>query len=142
MTDEFTYTPEQALARSVLLTAVNGGINHWARVHGFSVDCPPEQIRAEGVDTIDDLSLWHVDLDDIQRSITKLIEQPEQCAAPDSGIDFEQLHAVGESLADARARQLNDLAEIQIVPVRHADKIHLIIADHVFQVAVADEVIY
>ncbi|HEV7195793.1 MAG TPA: hypothetical protein VGN19_07630, partial [Pedococcus sp.] len=62
MTDEFTYTTEQALARSVLLTAVNGGINHWARVHGFTVDCPPEQVRAEGVDTVDDRSLWHVDL--------------------------------------------------------------------------------
>lgn len=142
MTDEFTYTPEQALARSVLLTAVNGGINHWARVHGFTVDCPPEQVRAEGVDTEDDRSLWHVDLDAIQRSITKLIEAPEQCAAPDSGIDLDQLHAVSESLADARTRQLTDITEIQIIPSRHADKIHLIIADHVFQVAVADEVIY
>jgi hypothetical protein len=142
MTDEFTYTPEQALARSVLLTAVNGGINHWARVHGFTVDCPPEQVRAEGVDTVDDRSLWHVDLDDIQRSITKLIEHPEHCAAPDSGIDLDQLHAVSESLADARTRQLTDITEIQIIPPRHADKIHLIIADHVFQVAVADEVIY
>ncbi len=81
-------------------------------------------------------------LDDIQRSITKLIEQPEQCAAPDSDIDVEQLHAGGESLVDARTRRLNDLADIQIVPARHADTIHLIIADHVFQVAVADEVIY
>ncbi|PZS25441.1 MAG: hypothetical protein DLM61_19955 [Pseudonocardiales bacterium] len=142
MTDEFTYTPEQALARSILLTAVNGGINHWARVHGFTVDCPPEQVRAEGIDTVDGRSLWHVDLDDIQLSITKLIEQPEQCAAPDSGIDFEQLHAVGESLTDAITRRLNDLADIQIIPARHADKIHLIIADHVFQVAVAGEVIY
>ena len=68
MTDEFTYTAEQALARSVLLTAVNGGINHWARVHGFTVDCPPEQVRAEGVDTEDDRSLWHVDLDDTHRT--------------------------------------------------------------------------
>lgn len=142
MTDESTYTPEQALARSVLLTAVNGGINHWARVHGFTVDCPPEQVRAEGVDTVDDRSLWHVDLYDIQRSMTKLIEAPEQCAAPDSGIDLDQLHAVGESLAEARTRQLTDITEIQVVPARHADKIHLIIADHVFQVAVADEVIY
>jgi hypothetical protein len=142
MTEEFTYTPEQALARSILLTAVNGGINHWARVHGFTVDCPPEQVRAEGVDTVDDRSLWHVDLDDIQRSIAKLIEQPEQCAAPDSGIDLDHLHAVSESLADARTRQFTDITEIQIIPSRHADKIHLIIADHVFQVAVADEVIY
>ncbi len=142
MTDEFTYTTEQAFARSVLLTAVNGGINHWARVHGFTVDCQPEQVRAEGVDTVDDRSLWHVDLDDIQRSITKLIEAPEQCAAPDSGIDQDQLQAVSESLADARTRQLTDLADIQIIPARHADKIHQIIADHVFQVAVADEVIY
>lgn len=142
MSDEFSYTPEQALARSVLLTAVNGGINHWARVHGFNVDCPPEQVRAEGVDTVDDRSLWHVDLDDIQRSITKLIEHPEQCAAADSGIDFDHLHAISESLADARTRQLTDITDIQVVPARRADKIHLIIADHVFQVAVADEVIY
>jgi hypothetical protein len=142
MTAEFTYTPEQAFARSVLLTAVNGDINHWARVHGFTVDCPPEQVRAEGVDTVDDRSLWHVDLDDIQRSITKLIEQPEQCAAPNSGIDLEQLHAVSEFLAEARTRQVNDIAEVEVVPARHADELHLIIADHVFQVAVANEVIY
>jgi hypothetical protein len=142
MTDEFTFTPERAFARSVLLTAVNGGINHWARVHGFTVDCPPEQVRAEGVDTEDDRSLWHVDLDDIQRSITKLIEHPEQCAAPDAGIDHDQLEAISEALADAQTRQLTDVAEIWISPARHADKIHQIIADHVFQVAVADEVIY
>jgi hypothetical protein len=137
MTDEFTYTPEQAFARSVLLAALNGGINHWARVHGFTVDCPPEQVRAEGVDTVDDRSLWHVDLDDIQRSITKLIEAPEQCAAPVSGLDHHPLKAISESLADARTRQLTDLADIEETAM-----IHEIIADHVFQVAVADEVIY
>ncbi len=136
-----TGPPEPAFARSIRLTAVNGGTNHWARVHGFTLDCPPEQVRAEGVDTVDDRSLWRVDLDDIQRSITKLIEQPAQCLAPDSGIDREQLHAVGETLADARTRRPNDITEIQIVPARHAEDIHLIIADHAFQVAVADEVI-
>ncbi len=143
MTNLDDYSPEQALARDLLIHALNGGASvYWAHVHGVTVDCPPEQVRAEGVDTVDDRSLWHVDLDDIQRSITKLIEHPEQCAAADSGIDFEQLHAVGESLADARTRQLTDIADIQVVPARRADKIHLIIADHVFQVAVADEVIY
>lgn len=82
MTDKRTYTSEQALARRVLLTAVKGGITHRARTHGFSVGCEPEQVRAEGVETVDDHSLRHADFDHIQHRITKLIEHPAQCAAP------------------------------------------------------------
>jgi hypothetical protein len=80
MTD-YPYSPQQALARDVLTLAVNGGITRWARVHGYTVNCPPEQVRAEGID-IADRSLWTVDLGDIERAIAKLIATPDQCAAP------------------------------------------------------------
>ena len=40
------YTPEQAMARDLIDTAVNGSINHWARVHGYLIDCPPAAVRA------------------------------------------------------------------------------------------------
>ena len=138
MTDEFTYSPEQALARDVLITAVNGGINHWARVHGYTADCPPEQARAEGVDTVDDRSLWHVDLADIQRSINKLIEQPARCAAPDSGIDQDVLSNVGIALQARLIARRNNVALGQDARVATDSRI----ADIVFQVAVADEVVY
>jgi hypothetical protein len=138
MTDEFTYTPEQALARDVLLAAVNGGINHWARVHGFTADCPPEQVRAEGVDTVDDRSMWYVDLADIQRSITKLIEQTAQCTAPDSGIDQEVLTDVGLALKAALIARRNNLPLAEDARIETDARV----ADIVFQVAIADEVLY
>lgn len=138
MTDEFAYTPEQAFARSILLTAVNGASLYWARVNGFTVDCPPEQVRAEGVDTLDDRSLWHVGLDAIQRSITKLIEQPAQCAAAGSGIDRDLLTDVGLALKAALIARRNNLSLSEDARVETDTRI----ADIVFQVAIADEVIY
>jgi hypothetical protein len=138
MTDEFTYTPEQALARSILLTAVNGASLYWARVHGYTVNCAPAQVHAEGVDTLDDRSLWHVDLDAIQRSITKLIEQPAHCAAPDSGIDPDVPTNVGLALQAALIARRNNLPLAEDARVETDPRI----ADIVFQVAVADEVIY
>ena len=63
------YSPQQAFARDVLTAAVNGGIQHWARVHGSQWDVPPGQVHAKGVDDRDGRSLWRVDLDDIQRAL-------------------------------------------------------------------------
>lgn len=139
MTD--TYTPEQAFARDLLITAVNGGINRWARVHGYTVVAPAEQIRAEGIDTTD-RSVWSITLADLNSAIDKLISDPAQCADPGSGIDPELIGSVSEILADARERRIDSLTAIRIVATWHADAITQIVADVVFQVAVADEVIY
>jgi hypothetical protein len=136
-----TYTPEQAFARDLLITAVNGGINRWARVHGYTVDAPAEQIRAEGIDTTD-RSVWSITLADLNSAIDKLISDPAQCADPGSGIDPELIGSVSEILADARERRIDSLTAIRIVPTRHADAIAQIVADVVFQVAVADGVIH
>jgi hypothetical protein len=65
MTDTYTDTPEQDVARDPLITAVNGGINRWARVHGCTVNAPAGQIRAEGID-LADRSLWQVSLANLQ----------------------------------------------------------------------------
>ena len=137
MTD--TYTPEQAFARDLLITAVNGGINRWARVHGYTVDAPAEQIRAEGIDTVD-RSVWSITLADLNSAIDKLISDPAQCADPGSGIDPELIGSVSEILADARERRIDSLTAIRIIATRHTDAITQIVADAVFQVAVADEV--
>jgi hypothetical protein len=136
-----TYTPEQAFARDLLITAVNGGINRWARVHGYLIDAPAEHIRAEGIDT-NDRSVWSITLADLNTAIDKLISDPAQCADPSSGIDPELIGSVSEILTDARERRIASLTAIRIVPTRHTDAIAQIVADVVFQVAVADEVIY
>jgi hypothetical protein len=136
-----TYTPEQAFARDLLITALNGGINRWARVHGYLVDALAEHIRAEGIDSVD-RSVWSVTLADLNRAIDKLITAPEQCTDPGSGIDPEIIDGVSEILTDARERRIESLTAIRITPARHTDAIAQIVADVVFQVAVADEVIY
>jgi hypothetical protein len=136
-----TYTPEQAFARDLLITAVNGGINRWARVHGYLIDAPADQVRAEGIDTMD-RSVWSITLADLTAAIDKLITDPAQCADPGSGIDTELIGSVSEILADARERRIESLSAIRIIPARHTDPIGQIVADVVFQVAVADEVIY
>jgi hypothetical protein len=145
MTDLGDYTCEQALARSLIITAVNGGITHWARVHGYTVDCPPEQVRAEGLD-IADRTVWTVDIDAITGAVTKLIDKPYQCAAPDSGVDPGLLRTLSETLADARKRHLSRVADLKPSPTAAPDYDRLefeqMLADVVFQVAVADEVIY
>jgi len=58
------------------------------------------------------------------------------------GIDTELIGSVSEILADARERRIESLSAIRIIPARHTDPIGQIVADVVFQVAVADEVIY
>jgi hypothetical protein len=134
MTD-YQYSPEQALARDLLTLAVNGGINHWARVHGYSVDCPPDQVRAEGID-IADRSLWTVELTDIEQAVTKVIEQPAACGALDSGVDQAILsHA-------ATALHASLIAHRHQLPMTDDAQLDRRIADIVIQVAIAGEVIY
>ena len=139
------YTPEQALALDLLITAVNGGINQWARVHGCTVDGPAEQIRAEGIDT-HVRAVWSVDLAYITRAIAKLIATPYQCAAPDSGIDFGLLRTVGEVLSEGRRHWRTRVADLKPSPAAPTDydrdEFEQMVADVVFQVAVADAVIY
>jgi len=139
------YIPQQALARDLLITAVNVGINHWARVHGCTVEGPAEQIRAEGIDTRD-RAVWSVDLADITRAIAKLIATPYQCAAPDSGIDFGLLRTVGEVLYEGQRHWRTRVADFKPGPATppdyDRDDFEQMVADVVFQVAVADEVIY
>jgi len=137
MSEEVIYSPEQALARDVLIIAVNGGITHWARVHGYQVDCPPEQVSAEGVDVEDDRSLWRVTLPDLQDAITKIAENPGGCVEsyqPDSeyGELVELLRSVRTQLSDGAA--LLDIAETAELDGAAADMI--------FQVATCGEVIY
>jgi hypothetical protein len=141
MTDQTGYTREQAFARELLIVAINGGINRWARVHGYSVDGPADTVRAEGIDTLD-RSVWSLTLADIITAIDKLIINPEQCADPSSGIDPELIGSVSEILADARSRRIDSLTAIRIVPARHTEPTAQTVVDVVFQVAVADEVIY
>ena len=145
MTDDVTYTPEQALARDVLLAAVNGASNHWAHVHGYTVDCPPEQVRAEGINTTN-RSVWIVDLDDITRAITKLIERPLACGDPNIILDTGLLFSISATLAMARTRQLTRVANLPApdagLPDYDRGNFERMLTDVVFQVAVADEVIY
>lgn len=145
MTDFSDYTTEQTLARALLITAVNGGSNHWAHVHGLSLDCPPEQVRAEGIDTADQ-SLWRVELADISRAITKLIDTPYQCADPGFSVDVGLLRTCSETLADARKRHLDKVVDLKPSPAAAPDYDRLefeqMIADVVLQVAIADEVIH
>lgn len=114
-TGDTTYSSRQALARFVLITAVNGGINRWARVNGYQADVAPGQVSAEGVDITDNRLIWRVTLDDLQQAIIKITENPESCAqcfAPDS--DFGQLvtrlRVIGAQLASGIA--LGDIPEI------------------------------
>jgi hypothetical protein len=141
MTGQTEYNREQAFARELLIVAINGGINRWARVHGYSADGPADTVRAEGIDTLD-RSVWSLTLADIITAIDKLITNPEQCVDPGSGIDPELIGSVSEILADARSRRIDSFTVIRTVPSHHTEPIAQTVADVVFQVAVADEVIY
>ena len=140
MTDEFTYTAEQALARSILLTAVNGASLYWARVHGYTVDCPPEQVYAEGIH-LRDRSVWSVDLTDISRAVTKLIERLTDCAGPEAISDHRTLPYVSGTLAAARQQGLTRVADLTPAEADYTPtQSRELIADVVFQVVVTDEV--
>ena len=141
MTDEFTYTAEQALARSILLTAVNGASLYWARVNGYTVDCTPEQVHAEGIH-LRHRSVWSVDLTDISGAVTKLIERPHRLVHPEAISDNRTLPYVSGTLAAARQQGLTRVADLEpaeadCTPTQSRE----LIADVVFQLAVTDEVI-
>jgi hypothetical protein len=141
MTDEFTYTAEQALTRSILLTAVNGASLYWARVHGYTVDCAAEQVHAEGIH-LRDRSVWRVDLTDISRAVTKLIERPADCANREAISDHRTLPYVSGTLAAARQQGLTRVADLTPAEADYAPtQSRELIADVVFQLAVTDEVI-
>lgn len=144
MTNLSDYTAEQALARDLLITVLNGASLYWAHVHGYTVDCPPDQVRAEGVDT-SDRSVWIVDLDDISRAVTKLIERPLTCGDPEFVRDVGMLTCVSTTLATARARNLVRVANLPACeagdPSYDRLEFEQLIADVVFQVAVNGEVI-
>jgi hypothetical protein len=141
MTDECTYTPEQALARSILLTAINGASLYWARVHDYTVDCAAEQIHAEGIH-LRDRSVWGVDLTDISRAVTKLIERPLDCADPESISDSRTMPYVSGTLDAARQQGLTRVADLAPAEADYSPtQSRELIADVVFQLAVTDEVI-
>lgn len=144
MTDLSDYTTEQALARDLLIAAANSGSTHWARVHSLTVDCPPDQVRAEGIDTTD-RSVWHIDLNDISRAITRLIQRPLDCGDPEFIRDTGLLTTVSQTLADAQSRHLARVADLSpgdVVTLGYArDNFEDMVTDVVLQVAIADEVI-
>ena len=141
MTDEFTYTAEQALARSILLTAVNGASLYWARVHCYTVDCAPEQVHAEGIH-LRHRSVWSVDLTDISGAVTKLIERPHRLVHPEAISDNRTLPYVSGTLAAARQQGLTRVADLEPAEADYtATQSRELIADVVFQLAVTDEVI-
>lgn len=144
MTISNHYTAEQALSRDLLILALNGASLYWVRVHGYTVDCPPDQVRAEGVDTTD-RSVWIVDLDDMIRAVTKLIQRPLSCGDAEFVCDVGMLTCVGSTLAIARARNLASVANLPAFeaggPGYNRLEFEQLIADVVFQVAVHDEVI-
>lgn len=140
----FPYTPEQAFARDLLIAAVNGGINRWARVHGYSVDVPADQVRAEGID-IGDRYVWTVTLAELQAAMNKLAAHPDLCASHDSAAaaSRERVQAAATTIRVAHAKLaagLNPASGLSF----YGDLMSRIseTADVAVQVAVAGEVIY
>ena len=70
------YDPHEAFARHLLTVTVrSGAVNGWARVHGYTVDCPPRQVRAAGVDVHTDV-LRRVDLSDVTAAAKTFAANP------------------------------------------------------------------
>lgn len=134
MTNQASYTPQQSFARDLLTIAVNGAINHWARVHGYRADAQPAQVLAEGVDLRDDRSLWVVDLADIQHAIDAIIDTPDLCFDP----------AFDPAIRDRVITLLRGTREDLLGghQASRGDRVDPTLADIVVQVAVAGEVIY
>jgi hypothetical protein len=99
------YTPEQTFARDLLIAAINGGINRWARVHGYSIDVPADQVRAEGVDTAD-RAIWTVTLADLQAAMNKLVADPHRYTSSDTpaGTSLERVQAAVATIRAAYAK--------------------------------------
>ncbi|MBN9618117.1 MAG: hypothetical protein J0H43_00020, partial [Actinobacteria bacterium] len=82
-------------------------------------------------------------VDDLTAAIDKLINDPAQCADPGSGIDTDLITSISRILASARTHQITTLAAALDTPATSdPGTVSHTIADVVFQVAVADEVIY
>jgi hypothetical protein len=140
MTNLSHYTAEQALARDLLVTAVHGASPYWAHVHGVTIDCPADQIRAEGIH-VGDRSVWSVDLADITCAITTLVERPGDCAEPGAVSDSRTLPYVSATLAAARAQGLTRVADLTPAAADYScTQSRELIADVVFQFAVSSEV--
>jgi hypothetical protein len=136
------YTPEQAFARDVLIAAVNGGINRWAHVHGYLIDAPADQIRAEGIDKTD-RSIWHITLADLQNALHKLTTDPEQYAAPDAPTVAARVHAAAATIRAAQGKLAAGITPTSGLPF-YADLMPSIgdAADVVVQIAATAEVIH
>lgn len=143
MTDLTGYTAEQALNRDLLISAVNGASLHWARIHGYTADGAPEEVLAEGVH-LGTRAVWSVDLDDIDRAVTILIDQPLTYARPDRISDPQLLTLVSSALAAARERGVTTAAEIpgvaDSVTDYHPAAFEQLVVDVVFQIAALGEV--
>jgi len=144
MNDLAGYTAEQELDRDLLVHAVNGASLLWARVHGYTADCPPEQVRAEGIH-LGTRAVWSVDLDDIDRALTALIDQPLTYARPDRISDPQLLTLVSSALAVAREQAITTVDAIPSVADGVTDydpeAFELLVVDVVFQIAALGQVI-
>ena len=137
--DSAAYSPQQAFARDVLTAAVNGGTHHWARVHGYQWDVPPGQVHAEGVDDRDGRSRWRVDLDDIQRALDTLTDDPDLCWPAIETGDRTRRDELSTMLRAIRAELA---AHGYPLPPAYGQDVDGRLGDIVIQIAVADEVIY
>lgn len=145
MTDPTGNTAEQALNRDLLVNAVNGASPHWARVHGYTADCPLDEVLAEGIH-LDTRAMRSVDIDDIDCAVRKLVDRPLECGDVDVLIDTGVLTSVGSILAAARRGGLTTVASLPAMqaPEPGYDRAEFedVVTDVVLQVAVADEVAF
>jgi hypothetical protein len=104
VTTPISYTPEQTFARDLLIAAINGGINRWAR-HGDSIDVPADQVRAEGVD-IADRAIWTVTLVELQAAMNRLVADPHISTSSDTpaGTSLERVQAAVATIRPAYAK--------------------------------------
>lgn len=103
MTSLSGYTAEQALARDLLSTALNRGVKHWAGLHGYTLEGPPDQVRAEGIDTSDRCE-WVVNLDDIARATARLAADPERYAARNLRAVRVRVHSAASTVRAAQRK--------------------------------------
>jgi hypothetical protein len=138
------YTAEQALDRDLLVRAVNGASLRWARVHGYTADGPLEQVLAKAIH-LGTRGVWSVDLDDIDRAVTVLIDQPLTYARPDRISDPLLLTLVSSAFAAARDQAVTTVDAIPGVAGGVADydpeAFDQLVVDVVFQIAALGQVI-
>jgi hypothetical protein len=140
------YTPEQTFARDLLIAAINGGINRWARVHGYSIDVPADQVRPEGVD-IADRAIWTVTLVELEAAMNKLVADPHLSTSSDQRHPSWNQPGAGPGRSGHHPRCVRE-ARRRVNPASgrpfYGDLMSRIseTADVVVQVALAGEVIY